>query len=604
MAHIKLDSGLWIPESLYDKIDTQKMLIENTNTTNEQLMSIKEKLGGNNTGLIGTINKALKWRGWCSKDMSIDDYRGDSNIGFWSISTGDSTPSNMPLGRVAYEVITLVIWGIPSSASTSGYVQELYYTTQNIVYRRYYYNSTWSAWKYVTELSSTDKQIKSLKSTTLTGNKVPKVSSDGYITESNIDISNINVQNGKGMMYPDPDYFKYDYDGWTGPDNGIMSTICCWNGIGGMYDRDVDFIIGMQSPNADEFKLNMLNIGDTRHISPYRSLKVMMPGNYPTTAPPLSLMELKGNYVRISSNFPSWLLHIELLKLFNYSIESELSGSDIVYKPYTALKISFAISLNSIGSDTSIINLDDGRIQVGYKAGKGLRLLIKNNNNSAYLHNSGKFIPVTYDPKTFHLCFMKDGSITLTDETVSDTCTMLDRTVTFSKEESYLNFSNTFRFYGVAESWSIVGEPIPYYHVIDNYYKELTLSNFLPNQGIIALLTQKWYESVAMTDTVDNLYNDLRNDIDGAKIYYQYTDIFKILKERDIGSEIPVHISDGSSQYICHAQRDGEITFNAVYYGTVKLCRIGFDGIYTATITGSMGSHASQSWTLSEWTKI
>lgn len=110
-----------------------------------------------------------------------------------------------------------------------------------------------------------------------------------------------------------------------------------------------------------------------------------------------------------------------------------------------------------------------------------------------------------------------------------------------------------------------------------------------------------------LTDNFKIIDSELRthsNDINGAKIYYQYTDIFKILKERDIGSEIPVYISDGSSKYICHAQKDGEITFSAVYYGSVKLYRIGFDGIYTATITGSMGSHASQIWTRSEWTKI
>ena len=110
-----------------------------------------------------------------------------------------------------------------------------------------------------------------------------------------------------------------------------------------------------------------------------------------------------------------------------------------------------------------------------------------------------------------------------------------------------------------------------------------------------------------LTDNFKIIDSELRthsNDINGAKVYYQYVDIFKILKDSDVGSVIPVYISDGSSKYMCHAQRDGEITFNAVYYGTVKLCRIGFDGIYTATITGSLGSHASQGWTLSNWTKI
>lgn len=184
MAHVQLErSGLWVPETIYDKVNTQKVIIENFNTLDEFV--------GNTNNRITDIRNAMKrlngWKGYFSGN--IDDYHTMDHIGYWTMSNSANTASGLPIGRASNETIILNVRGTAASNVNSGHVQELYYTKQNIVYRRYY-SGTWTGWKYVCELANGNVNAWAT-SNTLTGNYIPKVTGNGQISESNIKLQSL-----------------------------------------------------------------------------------------------------------------------------------------------------------------------------------------------------------------------------------------------------------------------------------------------------------------------------------------------------------------------------------------------------------------------------
>ena len=97
-------------------------------------------------GLISTVNKAFKWKGWFPEDdKDLDTYHTIDHVGFWNAQSSSSTPSNLPISRVSNEILTICIWGTPSTDVTQGFTQEVFYTKQNRRFVRYY-SGTWSEW--------------------------------------------------------------------------------------------------------------------------------------------------------------------------------------------------------------------------------------------------------------------------------------------------------------------------------------------------------------------------------------------------------------------------------------------------------------------------
>lgn len=115
----------------------------------KDLQSKVALLESRTTDLMTKVNKAFQWRGLSSSSDSLDDYRTVDHIGFWNSIASESTPKDIPISRASNEVLTILVWGTPSTSITTGYCQEIYYTSQNRMFKRYYASSTWSSWEEI-----------------------------------------------------------------------------------------------------------------------------------------------------------------------------------------------------------------------------------------------------------------------------------------------------------------------------------------------------------------------------------------------------------------------------------------------------------------------
>lgn len=192
---VQMENSGVVTKTERDK-DLANLKTNNKNSYSEAINEVhkeRDDLEEKTNGLIGTINKAFKWRGNCTSTDDLNTFITSEHIGFWGVPSKNTAPQNLPdITEGTNLNLTLLIWG-NSDDESSNIVQEVYSTNTSAVYRRYYKrtSSTFTSWNRHKGLLLDQFALWADKATALSEDHIPTFTPDGELRSTDIEFSSL-----------------------------------------------------------------------------------------------------------------------------------------------------------------------------------------------------------------------------------------------------------------------------------------------------------------------------------------------------------------------------------------------------------------------------